>query len=101
MVVFLSCVLATGLSARNYLVGRSAAEERMLAFIGGMQVINPKAQVIWTQAEVSLLAEANNVCRDIGKRESCVDLLFMSAGYAPSGSLKAITDVRSHADLTS
>lgn len=76
-------LVATGASIRIYLVGRKSSEERTRAFILELQAINPKAEVIWTEGEVSLLAETKRVCEIIKSKESRVDLLFLTPGYAP------------------
>lgn len=78
-------LVATGVSVRIYLVGRKSSEERMHAFIQELHAINPKAEVIWTEGEVALLAETKRVCEAIKSKESRVDLLFLTAGYAPFG----------------
>lgn len=76
-------LVATGASVRIYLVGRKSSEERMQAFIQELRVINPKAEVVWTEGEIALLAETKRVCEVIKSKESRIDLLFLSAGYAP------------------
>ncbi|KAI1184629.1 hypothetical protein F5B17DRAFT_411231 [Nemania serpens] len=76
-------LVATGASVRIYLVARKSSEERMHAFIQELHTINPKAEVIWTEGEVALLAETKRVCEIIKKQESHIDLLFLSTGYAP------------------
>ena len=81
-------LVATGASMRIYLVGRKSSEERMHAFIQELHAINPKAEVIWTEGEVALLAETKRVCETIKSKESRVDLLFLTAGYAPFGTRK-------------
>ncbi|KAK9367257.1 hypothetical protein V1509DRAFT_191901 [Lipomyces kononenkoae] len=78
-------LVATGASVRIYLVGRKCSEGRTHAFIQELCAINPKAEVIWTEGEVSLLAETKRVCQVIKSKESRVDLLFLTAGYAPFG----------------
>lgn len=78
-------LVATGASVRIYLVGRKSSEERMHAFIQELHAINPKAEVIWTEGEVALLAETKRVCEAIKSEESCIDLLFLTTGYAPFG----------------
>ncbi|EXJ78266.1 hypothetical protein A1O3_09427 [Capronia epimyces CBS 606.96] len=78
-------LVATGASVRIYLVGRKSSEERTHAFIHELHALNPKAEVIWTQGEVSLLAETKRVCETIKSKESRVDLLFLTTGYAPFG----------------
>lgn len=78
-------LVATGASVRIYLVGRKSSEERMHAFIQELHIINPKAEVIWTEGEVALLAETKRICEAIKSKEPRVDLLFLTAGYAPFG----------------
>ncbi|KAI0123768.1 hypothetical protein BJ170DRAFT_94043 [Xylariales sp. AK1849] len=78
-------LVATGASVRIYLVGRKSSAERMHAFIQELHAINPKAEVIWTEGEVALLAETKRVCEAIKSKESRVDLLFLTMGYAPLG----------------
>jgi NAD(P)-dependent dehydrogenase (short-subunit alcohol dehydrogenase family) len=78
-------LVATGGSMRIYLVGRKSSVERTHAFIQELHAINPKAEVIWTEGEVSLLAETKRVCEAIKSKESRVDLLFLTTGYARFG----------------
>ncbi|KAJ9652997.1 hypothetical protein H2198_007777 [Neophaeococcomyces mojaviensis] len=74
---------------RIYLVGRKSSEGRMHAFIQELHAINPKAEVIWTEGEVALLAETTRICEAIKIKESRVDLLFLTTGYAPFGTREA------------
>lgn len=76
-------LVSTGASVKIYLIGRKSSEERMQPFMQELRVTNPKAEVIWTEGEVSLLAETKRICEAIKSKESRVDLLFMSTGYAP------------------
>lgn len=79
-------LVATGASVRIYLVGRKSSEERMHAFIQELHAINAKAEIIWTEGEVALLAETKRICEAIKSKESRIDLLFLTTGYAPFGS---------------
>jgi NAD(P)-dependent dehydrogenase (short-subunit alcohol dehydrogenase family) len=81
-------LVATSVSVRIYLVGRKLSEEPMKAFIQELHAINPKAEVIWTEGEVSLLAETKRICEVIKSKEPRVDLLFLTAGYGPFGTRK-------------
>ena len=81
----LRALVATGTSMRIYLVGRKSSSERMHTFIQELHAINPKAEVIWTEGEVALLAETKRVCESIKSKESRIDLLFLTTGYAPFG----------------
>lgn len=88
----LKALVATGASVRIYLVGRKSSEERMHAFIQELHSINPKAEIVWTEGEVALLAEAKRVCEVIKSKESRVDLLFLTTGYAPFGTRKETSE---------
>ncbi|KAG8677531.1 hypothetical protein FPOAC2_03555 [Fusarium poae] len=79
----LQALVAKGTSIRVYLIGRESAQQRTETFIQEMQTINPKAEIIWVQGEVSLLADTKRVCDVIKSKEKSVDLLFLSPGYAP------------------
>jgi NAD(P)-dependent dehydrogenase (short-subunit alcohol dehydrogenase family) len=81
----IEALVATGASVKIYLVGRKSSEQRMQAFIQSMHAINPKAQIVWTEGEISLLADTKRVCDEIKRQERHVDLLFLTAGYAPFG----------------
>ncbi|GAB1317705.1 Short chain dehydrogenase/reductase [Madurella fahalii] len=81
----IKALVATGISVKIYLVGRKSSKERTQAFIEELHALNPKAEVIWTEAEVALLADVKRVCEVIKSNESRVDLLFLTAGYAPFG----------------
>ncbi len=85
-------LVAAGTSVRIYLVGRQSSEERMRTFIQELHTLNSKAEVIWTQGEVALLADTKRVCETIQSKEPRVDLLFLSAGYAPLGPRKETTE---------
>ncbi|KAK1242060.1 hypothetical protein MKX07_000046 [Trichoderma sp. CBMAI-0711] len=83
---------STGASVKIYLVGRKSSEEPTRAFIQELSTINPKAHIIWTEGEVSLLADVKRVCEGIKEKEPRVDLLFLSAGYAPFGTRKETSE---------
>jgi NAD(P)-dependent dehydrogenase (short-subunit alcohol dehydrogenase family) len=84
----IQALVATGASMRIYLVGRKSSEERTLVFIEGLHKINPKAEIIWTEGEVALLIETKRVCQIIKHKESHIDLLFLTTGFAPFGTRK-------------
>lgn len=81
-------LVSTGAGMRIYLVGRKSSEERMKTVIEELQAINPRAEIIWTEGEISLLSETKRVCDIVKSKESRVDLLFLTAGYAPFGGRK-------------
>ncbi|QKX60570.1 uncharacterized protein TRUGW13939_07715 [Talaromyces rugulosus] len=78
-------LVETGTSTRIYLIGRKSSEENAQTFIQELSAINPKAEIVWIEGEVSLLAETKRVCQVIKSKESRVDLLFLTTGYAPFG----------------
>ena len=81
----LKALVATGASMRVYLVGRKSSEATTQSFIQELHATNAKAEIVWTEGEVSLLAETKRVCDVIRGKETRVDLLFLTAGYAPFG----------------
>jgi NAD(P)-dependent dehydrogenase (short-subunit alcohol dehydrogenase family) len=85
-------LVATGASVRIYLVGRKSSQERTNTFIQELHILNPKADVVWTEGEVSLLADTKRVCEVIKTKERHVDLLFLTAGYAPFGARRETTE---------
>lgn len=78
-------LVATGITVKIYLVGRKSSEERTRAFIQELNAINPKAEIIWTEGDITLLAETKRICQVINSVETRIDILFMTAGYAPFG----------------
>ncbi|CAI6231520.1 unnamed protein product [Periconia digitata] len=81
----IEALVATGVSTRIYLVGRKSSEERMKSFIKELHAVNPKAEIIWVEGEVSLLAESKRICEFIKTKESHIDLLFLTTGFAAFG----------------
>ncbi|KAG5659908.1 hypothetical protein KAF25_003430 [Fusarium avenaceum] len=81
----IKALVSTNASLEIYLIGRKSAESRMMPFIEELQSINPDAKVAWLEGEVSLLSETKRVCEIIQSKESHIDLLFLSTGYAPFG----------------
>lgn len=81
----LKALVSTGASLRIYLIGRKATAQQTQPVIQELNAINPKAEIIWTQGEVSLLAETRRICEHVKSVESQVDLVFLTTGYAPFG----------------
>lgn len=81
----LKALVHTGASLRIYLVGRKASFEQTHSFIQDLHAVNPNAEIIWTEGEVSLLSETRRICEHIKSAESRVDLIFLTTGYAPFG----------------
>ncbi|KAK3901591.1 hypothetical protein C8A05DRAFT_16245 [Staphylotrichum tortipilum] len=82
---------ATGAPIRIYLVGRPSAAVATASFIAEVHALNPRAEIVWTEAEIALLADVRRVCELIRAKEPRVDLLFLSAGYAPFGGRREVT----------
>lgn len=78
-------LVATGTPIKIYLLGRKPSQSRTLPFIKELHTLNPKAEIIFIEAEVSLLADVKRVCSLISSLESKIGLLFLSAGFAPWG----------------
>ena len=88
----IKALVQTGQPIKIYLVGRKTAEEATRAYIEDLNAINPKAQVIWIEGDTSLLAEVKRLSQHISTLESRIDLLFLSAGYAPFGARKETSE---------
>ncbi|KAM0238344.1 hypothetical protein ACHAP5_008688 [Fusarium lateritium] len=76
-------LVAANTSLRIYLIGRKSSQQRTETLIQGLHAINPNAEIIWIEGEVSLLAETKRVCEIIKSKEPRIDLLFLTTGYAP------------------
>lgn len=78
-------LVAAGTSVRIYVIGRKSSQERTNVFIQELHSLNPKADIIWVEGEVSLLADTKRVCELIRAKERYIDLLFFTTGYTPFG----------------
>ena len=74
-----------GTSTKIYIIGRKSAEQQTREFIQELNGVNAKAELIWVEGDISLLAEVKRVCDVIKDKESALDLLFLNAGFAPLG----------------
>jgi NAD(P)-dependent dehydrogenase (short-subunit alcohol dehydrogenase family) len=88
----LHALVVTGASTRIYMVGRPSSAERTQPFIDELRALNPRADIRWTEGEYSLLSETRRICNEILLKESHIDLLFLTAGYAPMFSARAETE---------
>jgi NADP-dependent 3-hydroxy acid dehydrogenase YdfG len=68
-----------------YVIGRKGPMEHSKALLESLRSMNPDADLIWIDREVSLLISVKQICTELKMRESVLDLLFLSAGYAPWG----------------
>lgn len=64
--------------ARIYLVGRNqgAADD----LLSECKALNPTAEYIFIQSDVSLIRNVDDACREIKKKESAVNILFQTQG---------------------
>ncbi|KAI1387794.1 uncharacterized protein F4822DRAFT_407593 [Hypoxylon trugodes] len=74
----LTCVLS---SPTIYIIGRSA--KRFAAQQARLYSLNRSCRIVFLQAQVSLLADVDTVCKKIANQERAVDYLFMSPGLIP------------------
>ncbi|KAK0738741.1 hypothetical protein B0T18DRAFT_394974 [Schizothecium vesticola] len=81
----LHALVATGAPSRIYLIGRPSSAAATASFLAELRALNAHADIIWTEGEVSLLAEVRRICDAIKAKEDVVDLLLLTAGYAPFG----------------
>lgn len=79
-------LVASGAKCKIYIVGRPSSRNATEQFIKELRSSNGNAEIIWTEAEVSLLQDVKRVCDHIRGQETSLDLLFMTCGYAPFGS---------------
>jgi NAD(P)-dependent dehydrogenase (short-subunit alcohol dehydrogenase family) len=79
----IECLANLKLAVKIYIVGRKSTEPAMRIFMDELRKNNSRADLIWVEAEVALLSEVKRACAIIKQAESKVDLLFLSAGYAP------------------
>jgi NAD(P)-dependent dehydrogenase (short-subunit alcohol dehydrogenase family) len=73
-----------------YIIGRGQANHK--SFVEDLQQSNPKAEIIWLEGQVTLLAEVKRLCKEIKSREDSIDLLFLSAGFLPFAGRHGIYD---------
>ncbi|KAK2777841.1 short chain dehydrogenase reductase family protein [Colletotrichum kahawae] len=73
------------LPVKCYIVGRKASEPALHPLLEALRRTNPQAELIWVEAEVSLLSEVKRVCELVKENETRLDLLCLTAGYAPFG----------------
>jgi NAD(P)-dependent dehydrogenase (short-subunit alcohol dehydrogenase family) len=66
-----------------YIIGRSAAQ--FASQRKKLEKLNPNCKLEFLEAQVSLLSDVDEVCRQIVAAEKKVDLLFMSPGCIPFG----------------
>lgn len=75
----LTRLVSTKLPIRIYVIGRNGDKHK--PFLDQLRRSNDKADIIWIEAQISLLAEVKRVCGLIKEREKSIDLLYMSVGF--------------------
>lgn len=81
--ITLAKLVRLGFPIKAYVIGRKETEPEFKPFLEELRAANPKADLVWIEGQVTLLAEVRRICLDIKARESKIDLLFLSAGYVP------------------
>ncbi|KAK1656253.1 hypothetical protein BDP81DRAFT_338542 [Colletotrichum phormii] len=78
-------LVSLGHPIRVYIAGRKATEPAMRPVLEDLRRKNPRAELVWVEAEVSLLAETRRVCEVVKEKETSLIFLCLTAGYAPFG----------------
>lgn len=84
---FLTRLVATKLELRVYVIGRNG--DRHKPFLDELRRSNGKADVVWIECQMSQGADIVKACNEIKRRETSIDLLYMSAGFINSGNTKS------------
>jgi len=71
-----------------YVAGRRETSPKLQPFFEELRRTNPSAEIIWLDAELSLLAEAKRVADVVRSKEERLDAVCLSQGYAPFGDRK-------------
>ena len=79
----LTRLVSTKLPIRVYVIGRNGEKHKQ--FLSELRNLNEKADIVWLEGQISLLAETKRLCDIIKARETSIDVLFMSAGFLSTG----------------
>lgn len=74
----IKALLQSTTSSKIYIIGRSQAN--FAPTLAKLQDLNPSAQLVFIEAQVSLLREVERVCAIIRGQEAVLDLLWLSQG---------------------
>jgi NAD(P)-dependent dehydrogenase (short-subunit alcohol dehydrogenase family) len=77
----LSLLLSKQTSIKVYIVGRNQSKNAEL--LDAFRQSNSKAEIVWIEAQVSLMAEVKRATDEIKRKEKSIDLLVQSAGIFP------------------
>jgi NADP-dependent 3-hydroxy acid dehydrogenase YdfG len=70
-------------SPRAYFIGRS--QEAGNRITAECRQLNPEGEYTFIKADLSLMRNVDEVCRDIQSKEKAINLLFLSCGGIRSG----------------
>lgn len=70
-------------SPRAYFIGRS--QEAAARITAECRQLNPEGEFIFIKADVSLIRNVDDVCRELKNKEKAIDLLFLSCGTLRPG----------------
>jgi NAD(P)-dependent dehydrogenase (short-subunit alcohol dehydrogenase family) len=76
-------LVATKRSMKVYVIGRNG--EKHKPFLDELRMSNDKADIVWLEGQLTLLAETKRLCDIIKARETSIDALYMSAGFMSTG----------------
>ncbi|CAI6094551.1 unnamed protein product [Clonostachys chloroleuca] len=79
----LARLVSTKLPIRIYVIGRNG--EKHKPFLDQLRASNGKADIIWLEGQVSLLADTKRLCETIKEREKSLDILYTSPGFLTRG----------------
>ncbi|OAL56097.1 NAD(P)-binding protein [Pyrenochaeta sp. DS3sAY3a] len=77
----LRALVSKGFPTKVYIVGRNKASHQTL--LEDLGKLNPKANLIFVEGQISLVTEAQRIATLIAAQEERLDLLFLSSGYLP------------------
>ncbi|CAH0019612.1 unnamed protein product [Clonostachys rhizophaga] len=77
----LRSLISQGFPIKVYIVGRDEAGHR--AMLDDLRALNPKANLIYVEGQISMVADSQRMADSISVQEEKINLLFLSAGYLP------------------
>jgi NAD(P)-dependent dehydrogenase (short-subunit alcohol dehydrogenase family) len=86
----LAALVALKTPIKIYVAGRRETAPKLQPFFEELRRANSSAEIIWLDAELSLLSDAKRVAEVVMKKEERLDVMCLSQGYAPFGGRKGI-----------
>jgi NAD(P)-dependent dehydrogenase (short-subunit alcohol dehydrogenase family) len=74
-------LVSKGFPIKVYIVGRNETGHR--AMLDDLRALNPKANLIYVEGQISMVADSQRMANSISAQEEKINLLFLSAGYLP------------------